>query len=67
VNTWDAVPVSLVDRPGKEPLEVHRCEADGALVTKSPTSLSRHVGHRVRQPVILTEEEHRLILEGKII
>lgn len=63
---WDSTPVSKVERPGKSPLEVARCQADGGLVTFSQDSLRRHAGHTMKQPVRLTEEEMKAILAGEI-
>ena len=50
-------PHSRINRPFGSPLEVHRCEADGGLVTNSQAFLKQHAGHRVKQPVYLTESE----------
>lgn len=66
MNSWDSTPTRFVERPGKEPLEVFRCETDGGLVTMSQDSLRRHAGHRMRQPVLLRDDERKAIEEGKI-
>jgi len=48
-------------RPFGELLEVDRCVVDGELVTNSQSSLSRHTGHRMSQPVKITFFEMILI------
>lgn len=55
------VPTRYVWRPFRDLLEVDRCDADRAIVTNSQSSLSRHLGHRMRQPVKITLWEMLLI------
>ena len=57
------VKIKLFD---KEPIEIHRCEADGGLVTCSQKSLSSHSGHKLRQPVLITRKEIELLEKGII-
>lgn len=47
-------PTRYVWRPGGTLLEVDRCAVDGRIVTNSQASLSRHAGHRLTQPVLLS-------------
>jgi hypothetical protein len=55
------VPTSKVWRPFGEPLEVHRCDTDRRIVTRSQSSVSKHPGHYIRQPVLLSLFELILI------
>ena len=55
------VPTRFVWRPFGELLEVDRCAVDGGLVKNSQKSLSRHVGHRMYQPVKINLLEMLLI------
>lgn len=48
------VPTKYVWRPFGELLEIDRCDADGGLVTNSQVSLSRHAGHRMHQPTVIS-------------
>lgn len=41
-------------------VEVNRCKADGQIVTKN-MDLSRHAGHHITSPVVLTLKEKILI------
>ncbi len=54
------VPTRWVWRPFRELLEVDRCQ-DGAIVTNSQSSLSRHAGHTMKQPVKISLWEMLLI------
>jgi len=42
-------------------IEVDRCAVDGGIVTNSQVSLSRHLGHRMGQPVKISLWEMLLI------
>lgn len=55
------VPTRYIWRPFGELLEVDRCDADGGLVSYSQRSLSRHAGHQMRSPVIISVFEMILI------
>jgi len=48
------VPTKFLWRPFGTLLEVDRCAVDGGLVTNSANSLSRHLGHRLNQPVLIS-------------
>lgn len=37
--------------------EVFRCKVDGGIVIQTQSSLAAHAGHRLANPVILTNEE----------
>ena len=65
-DTLAITPFTYVQLFDQEPIQIHRCEADGGIVTDSQESLSLHAGHKVRQPVILTEAELDLIVKGVI-
>lgn len=54
-------PTSKVIRPFGTPLEVHRCQTDGGIVTLSQSSLSLHQGHSIKTPVLLNVGELILI------
>lgn len=47
-------------------IEIDRCDTDGDLVFNTQGHLSRHAGHRLRQPVILSLWERLLIKLGVI-
>ena len=51
----------FVWRPFGELLEIDRCAVDGGIVTFSQSSLSRHAGHRMIQPVKISLLEMILI------
>jgi len=55
------VPTRYIWRPFRDLLEVDRCAVDGAIVTNSHSSLSRHLGHRMSQPVKISLWELFLI------
>lgn len=55
------IPTRYIWRPFGELLEVDRCGADGGLVTGSQASLSRHAGHRLNQPVLISVFELILV------
>lgn len=55
------VPTRYIWRPFGELLEVDRCATDGGLVTNSQSSLSRHGGHMMKQPCIISIFELVLI------
>ena len=55
------IPTAYIWRPFGEVLEVDRCVVDGGLVTNSQESLSRHGGHRMKGPVIISIFEMFLI------
>lgn len=55
------VPTRYIWRPFGELLEVDRCAVDGAIVTNSQSSLSRHLGHAMKQPVKINIFEMLLI------
>ena len=55
------VPTRFVWRPFGELLELDRCDVDGGLVSYSQSSLSRHAGHRMHSPVIISLWEMILI------
>lgn len=65
--SWDSKPSRFFERPGKGPLEIARCEADGGIVILgSQLSLGLHAGHRMRQPVILTAEENKNLQTAEV-
>lgn len=51
----------FIDRPFGAPLEVFRCETDGGIGAVSQSCLSNHLGHKVRQPVIVKPHELLMI------
>jgi len=51
---------------GGQPIEIHRCDTDGGIVTDKQESLARHAGHKVRQPVLLKRAEVLALVEGKL-
>ena len=55
------IPTPLVWRPFGELLEIDRCVVDGRLVTNSQSSIQRHLGHRLHNPVVLSLFEMVLI------
>lgn len=59
-------PITHVKIFNNEPIEIHRCESDGGIVTASQGSLKQHAGHRMKQPVLLKKEELYAIIDGKI-
>ena len=59
-------PVTHFQFVGREPFQIHRCEADGGIVTESQESLAAHPGHKIRQPVLLRKNEVEAIVEGLI-
>lgn len=46
---------------GYEFIEIDRCDVDKGIVTGSQSSLSRHLGHRMRQPTTVSFFEMLLI------
>lgn len=54
-------PTRYIWRPFGELLEVDRCDADRGLVTNSQKSLSRHAGHMMRGPVVISFWELLLV------
>ena len=54
-------PTRYIWRPFGEILEIDRCAVDGGIVTYSQASLSRHLGHTMKQPVIISVWELFLI------
>ena len=59
-------PVSQFRLHGGELIEIHRCEADGAIVTNQQDSLKRHPGHRLKQPILIKREEVMALVRGDI-
>ena len=55
--------IKVLDNP---PVQIMRCNADGAVVLDTQSSLQRHAGHRMSQPVILSKQELIDIVEGVI-
>lgn len=55
------LPTRYVWRPFGGLLELDRCTVDGRLVSNSPTALSRHNGHTMKQPVLLSWFELLLV------
>jgi hypothetical protein len=59
-------PFSEIQINDQAPMQIMRCVADGGIVLDTQSSLMRHAGHRMRQPVILTKQELMDIVEGVI-
>ena len=59
-------PIVKVQIHDKEPMEIFRCDTDGALVISTQASLRRHAGHKLKSPVLLKREELKLLVEGKL-
>lgn len=55
------LPTAYVWRPFGGLVELDRCTADGRLVGNSPTALSRHLGHELKRPVVLSWFELLLV------
>lgn len=55
------VPTRFVWRPFGTLLELDRCQVDGRLVGESQAALSRHQGHTLKQPVLLSLLELLLV------
>ena len=50
-------PILKVPRPFGDPLEVYRCLTDQTLHTNRSLSTGRCAGHRLAQPVVLSDWE----------
>lgn len=55
------LPTKYVWRPFGGLLECDRCQVDGRIVTNSQSSISGHLGHSMKQPVLLSVVEMILI------
>lgn len=55
------IPTPLVWRPFGTLLELDRCNADGRLVSMSPSVLDVHQGHGMKGPVLLSVWEMFLV------
>jgi len=67
---WSALelstPITHFKLFSEQPVQVHRCEADGGIVLDSQSSIQLHLGHKIRQPVLIKRKEVMALVEGKI-
>lgn len=59
-------PITKMQILGNIPFQVHRCQADGGIVTGHSESLAAHLGHKVNQPVLLKRNEVMALVKGII-
>ena len=66
MNLELGTPITHMKIHNQPVFQVHRCDADGGIVTEHQKSIGAHLGHKIKQPVMIKRNEVMALVDGVI-